>query len=271
MHCGIELIPLGLFSDPREVVKVAQVAEVSGWEAIWLWDHVLFPYGVTDPWVTLAAVAATTRQIKLVTGVSPVPRYRPELLARQLTALDILSEGRMIFGAGLGVDFDFVPFGVAADAKARGAMTDEGLDLVTRLLGGSEVTHHGEYYEAKAVRVAPSPVQQPRIPIWIGGNSPAALRRAARWDGWIIGTVDEHQNVTLTPEQVAQQAAVIRNHRESGAPFDVAVDGISPTAGRSLVAEYAAAGATWWFEAIYQSRAPYEELIARIKAGPPTR
>src|SRR5512136_2793402 len=149
MHYGIEVVPFGDFSDPRQIVSLAQAAEAAGWEGLWIWDHVLMPYGVGDPWITLAAVAACTRSIKLCTGVSPLPRYRPHLLARMLTALDLLSEGRLIFGTGLGIAPDFFPFGESSDDKTRAAMLDEGLSLLTKYLSGEVVTHHGKFYTSE--------------------------------------------------------------------------------------------------------------------------
>ncbi|MEZ4680835.1 MAG: LLM class flavin-dependent oxidoreductase [Caldilineaceae bacterium] len=269
MRYGLEIIPFGHFSDPREVVKIAQIAEAAGWEAVWLWDHLVFPWAVGDPWITLAAVATATKSLKLITGVAPLPRYRPHLLARTLTSLDTLSGGRVIFGTGLGIPSDFAPFGEAESAKTRAAMTDEGLDLLTQFWSGAEVNHDGPFYQAQGVRFQPSPVQQPRIPVWIGGDSEAALRRAARWDGWIIGVIDEQCNVTKPPEQIAAQVATIRRHRNADEPCDVAVDGTSNAGENALAREYAAAGATWWFEAIFGSRGPLEAQIERIKAGPP--
>lgn len=269
MRYGLEVIPFGRFSDPREVVKIAQVAEEAGWEGIWLWDHLVLPWAVGDPWITLAAVAAATKSLKLITGIAPLPRYRPHLLARTLTSLDILSGGRVIFGTGLGIPSDFVPFGEPESAKRRAAMTDEGLELLTQLWSDEEIMHDGEFYQAKGVRFQPSPVQHPQIPIWIGGDSEAALRRAARWDGWIIGTIDEQCKVTKPPEQIAAQVATIHRYRTAETPFDVAIDGASSAGDVALAREYADAGATWWFEAIFDSRGPVEEQLARIKAGPP--
>ncbi len=270
MHFGIEVVPFGEYSNPQAVVELAQAAEDAGWEAIWIWDHVVFPYGTGDPWITLAAVAAVTSRIKLVPGVAALPRYRPHLLARTLTALDLLSRGRVIFGAGAGVDFDFTPFGETVDARTRAAMLDEGLDLLAKLLSGAEITHRGSHYVAEKVRLAPTPVQQPRIPVWIGGGSNAALRRAAQWDGWIIGVVDEQQTITTPPDQIAKQVATIRRHRSAGSPFDVAVDGVSKAGDPgALVQEYADAGATWWFEAIFGSRGNHTQMLQRIHAGPP--
>lgn len=270
MRFGLEVIPFGEFSNPHTVVQVAQAAEAAGWEGIWVWDHLVFPWPVGDPWVTLSAVATATSRLKLVTGVSPLPRYRPHLLARMLTALDILSEGRVIFGTGLGIPSDFVPFGEPEDAKVRAAMADEGLALLAQFWSGAEVSHHGQFYTAEGVRLQPAPVQQPRIPIWIGGDSTAALRRAAQWDGWIIGVINEQGEVTKPPRQLAAQVDYIRQHRPSNAPFEVAIDGVSAAGeGSALAREYADAGATWWFEGIYGSRGSLAELLARVKAGPP--
>jgi alkanesulfonate monooxygenase SsuD/methylene tetrahydromethanopterin reductase-like flavin-dependent oxidoreductase (luciferase family) len=269
MRYGIEVVPFGGYSDPREVVRLAQAAEAAGWEAIALWDHMLFPYGAGDPWVTLSAVAATTRRLKLITAVAPLPRYRPHLLARTLAALDLLSEGRVIFGTGLGIAFDLAPFGDPTDAPTLAAMLDEGLELITGLWAGEPVTHHGRFYHAEAAQLVPAPVQRPRIPVWIGGDSQAALRRAARWDGWVIGTIDEGCQITKSPEQVAAQVAAMGQHRASAVPCEVAVDGVSPAGDPSLPAAYARAGATWWLEAIFLSRGSAEEMLARVSAGPP--
>jgi alkanesulfonate monooxygenase SsuD/methylene tetrahydromethanopterin reductase-like flavin-dependent oxidoreductase (luciferase family) len=272
MHYGIEVVPFGAYSNPRQVVQLAQAAEAAGWEALWIWDHMLMPYGAGDPWITLAAVAASTQRLKLITGVAPVPRYRPHLLARMLAGLDLLSEGRVIFGTGLGIAPDFEPFGEPVDARTRASMLDEGLEQITRLWTGEPTLYLGRYYRAEQAQLLPTPVQQPRIPIWIGGASKAALRRAARWDGWIMGTVNEQCEVTQTPEQIAAQVAVILQHRArdaGSAPFDVAVDGVSASPQRSRAADYAQAGATWWFECLFGSRGSHEDLLRRIQAGPP--
>ena len=144
MHYGIEVVPFGDFSSPLQIVQLAQAAEAAGWEGLWIWDHVLVPYGVGDPWITLAAVAVSTKSIKLCAGVSPLPRYRPHLLARTLVGLDLLSTGRIIFASGLGVTTDFAPFGEPADDKVRAAMLDEGLELLAGYLSGEEINFEGK-------------------------------------------------------------------------------------------------------------------------------
>jgi probable F420-dependent oxidoreductase len=270
MHYGIEVITFGEFGDPHVVLRLARAAEAAGWEGLWVWDHLGFPYGVGDPWVILAAVAASTKRLKLCSGVAPLPRYRPHVLARLLTSLDILSEGRLIFGAGIGgLAAEFTAYGEPGEAKVRAEMLDEGLEVLTRLWSGEPVTYRGNYYTVEGVAYTPRPVQQPRIPIWIGGGSKPALRRAARWDGWIMGTIDEKCGVTKTPEQLATEVAYIRRHRSGDAPFEVAVNGCSQPGDDALIRAYATAGATWWFESLFGLRGTVEEMLARIEAGPP--
>jgi alkanesulfonate monooxygenase SsuD/methylene tetrahydromethanopterin reductase-like flavin-dependent oxidoreductase (luciferase family) len=174
--------------------------------------------------VVLAAVAASSARLKIGTSVTPLPRRRPQVLAHTLATLDILSNGRVVFGAGLGgVPAEYAAFGEPDDPMRLAAMLDEGLEVLSRLWSGDRVLHHGPHYSAEGVTLAPLPIQRPRIPVWIGGESAPALRRAARWDGWIPGGVDEHGRITKTPEQLAAQVAIIRQQRTSAAPLEVAI------------------------------------------------
>jgi hypothetical protein len=95
------------------------------------------------------------------------------------------------------------------------------------------------------------------------------MRRAARWDGWIIGAASPEVKMIKTPEQLADQVAYIRQHRTSDEAFDVAIDGISGPRDGALTQEYAEAGATWWFESLFGLRGSVEEMLARVRAGPP--
>ena len=273
MRYGIEVIPLGPYADPRPVVQLAQAAEAAGWEALFVWDHLAFVWGMPsgDPWVTLAAVAQATYTLRIGTDVTPLPRRRPHMVAHALATLDLLSAGRVIFAAGLGgVGAEFAAFNEVTDTKVRAAMLDEGLTLVDALLRGETVTHAGAHYVVNGVTLAPRPQQQPRPPIWIGGESKAALRRAARWDGWVIGAADETGAMIRTPEKLAGEIVLIKQARTATSAFDVAVTGVSEAASTGHVAEFAAAGATWWLESLYGLRADFDGLLARVKAGPPT-
>jgi alkanesulfonate monooxygenase SsuD/methylene tetrahydromethanopterin reductase-like flavin-dependent oxidoreductase (luciferase family) len=272
MHYAIEIVPFGDFGDPQVVMRLAQAAEAAGWEGLFLWDHLAFVFGWSggDPWVLLSAVAATTSRLKLGVDVTPLPRRRPQVLAHTLVTLDRLSQGRVIFGAGLGgTREEFDAFGESDDLKRRAAMLDEGLVLIDGLLRGETVDHQGSYYTARGVTLTPRPVQQPRPPIWIGGESQAALRRAARWDGWVIPATNMEGQMEKSPEWLAECVRVIRAQRTLKEPFEVAINGVSAAGDSGLSQSYAAAGATWWLECVYGMRGSVEEMLRRVEAGPP--
>lgn len=274
MHYGIEAVTLGGCAEPRVVVELAQAAEAAGWDGLFVWDHLGFVWGApsADPWVILAAAAQATRRLRLGTAVTPLPRRRPQVLASTLATLDRLSQDRVVFGAGLGgVAEEFTAFGEPDDARQRAARLDEGLELLDRLWAGQTVTHHGAHYLVEGVTLAPLPVQRPRIPVWIGGASRPALRRAARWDGWVTAAVDEQGRPTTTPEQLAGQVAYIRQHRAASAAFDVALTAWSDPGDAPVAAAFGAAGVTWWLESLHGGRGSVEQLRARVEAGPPKR
>lgn len=274
MKYAIEIVPFGTYADPRNIVVVAQAAEAAGWDGIFLWDHLAFAWGVpcADPWVALSAVAQATIRLRLGTDITPLPRRRPHILATTLAGLDLLSAGRVIFGAGLGgVPLEFSAFGEPEDARTRAAMLDEGLFVLDGLLSGQEVKHQGRFYTVNGVCLNPLPIQEPRPPIWIGGESRPALRRAARWDGWVIGGVNEAAQMIKSPQEMTAAAAYIRSFRDQEAPFDIAMTGVSDVGDAELVRTYAAAGVTWWLESIFDLRGSLDEMMARVTAGPPRR
>jgi alkanesulfonate monooxygenase SsuD/methylene tetrahydromethanopterin reductase-like flavin-dependent oxidoreductase (luciferase family) len=274
MRYGIVAANLGEYADPRVAVRLAQAAEAAGWEAFFVWDHLGFVRGLAsgDPWVILSAVAASTTRLKLGIAVTPLARRRPQVVANALASMDLLSGGRVIFGAGLGgVPEEFSAFGDPGDAKQRAAMLDEGLTILDGLWSGVTVTHRVQHYAVEGVSLAPRPLQRPRIPIWIGGEGAPALRRAARWDGWLAPATSHDGTPTMakSPQRIAEMVAEIRRHRTTDAPFEVAVDGYSEPGDPALPRAYGAAGATWWLESIHDMRGPLGEMMARVRAGPP--
>jgi alkanesulfonate monooxygenase SsuD/methylene tetrahydromethanopterin reductase-like flavin-dependent oxidoreductase (luciferase family) len=185
------------------------------------------------------------------------------VLASQVATLDAMSGGRTIFGAGIGgVRREFSAFGEADDDRLRAAMLDEGLVVLDRLWSGEQVTHRGRHYTVEEIRLAPAPARG-RIPIWIGGGSVAARRRATRWDGWFADS-DDGRSMTLSAEELAERA-----HELSG--IEIAVIGYSDATDDALRAEYARAGAMWWLESIHDRRGSFEELLARVEQGPGAR
>jgi alkanesulfonate monooxygenase SsuD/methylene tetrahydromethanopterin reductase-like flavin-dependent oxidoreductase (luciferase family) len=274
MRYGIVMSNLDEYADPRLAIRLARAAEEAGWEAFFVWDHLGFVWGSpsSDPWITLSAVAVSTNHLKLGTAITPLARRRPQVVANALGSLDLLSGGRMIFGAGLGgVTEEYTVFGETGAAKERARMLDEGLAVLDRLWSGEMVTHHGQHYDVEKVSLAPLPFQRPRIPIWIGGESPPALRRAARWDGWLAPATspDGTPIMDKDPGRIAEMVAEIRRHRTTDTPFAVAVDGYSEPGDPTLPHAYQMAGATWWLESIHGMRGPLDEMIARVEAGPP--
>ena len=270
MRRGVFLSNIGTYADPRTVATLAELAEGAGWEALLIWDHLGFVWGnpAGDPWIALAAAASRTTRLVIGTNLTPLPRRRLHVLAHQVATLDALSDGRVVFGAGIGgVPREFGAFGEEERARVRAEMLDEGLDVVARLWAGEEVTHRGRHYVVDGVRLQPAPARG-KIPIWIGGNSRAALRRAACYDGWAADTF-ELQEMTLNPGQVAEKVAELHILRaESTAPFDVVVFGYSEPGEDALPAAYESAGATWWLEYFHDARGPLDVTRRRIAAGP---
>jgi alkanesulfonate monooxygenase SsuD/methylene tetrahydromethanopterin reductase-like flavin-dependent oxidoreductase (luciferase family) len=274
MRYGVVMANLNEYSDPRVAVRLAQAAEDAGWEAFFVWDHLGFVWGSpsSDPWIVLPAVAASTTHLTLGTAITPLARRRPQIVANALASLDLLSGGRVVFGAGLGgVEEEFTAFGDPGGMKERAAMLDEGLMILNRLWSGASVTHRGPHYAVEGVSLAPLPLQRPRISIWIGGEGAPALRRAARWDGWLAPATSPDGTPTMakSPERIAEMVAEIRRHRTTDAPFEVAVDGYSEAGDPTLPRAYGAAGATWWLESIHGMRGSLDEMMTRVEAGPP--
>ena len=272
MRYGIEIVNFGQYADPRPLLELARAAEENGWEALFVWDHLAYAWGAPsgDPWIALAAVAATTARLRIGAAVAPLPRYQPHVLALSLATLDLLSGGRVVLGVGLGgIPVEYTAFGERAEPKHLAALLDESLGLIDRLWSGEQVSHHSEHYTVEGVTLAPLPVQRPRIPIWVGGESKPALRRAARWDGWIVGGANQDGTMNRTPAQIAGQIAELGRLRASTAPLEVALTGYTQPGDRALAGEFAGAGVTWWLESLHGFRGSHEELLARVRAGPP--
>jgi alkanesulfonate monooxygenase SsuD/methylene tetrahydromethanopterin reductase-like flavin-dependent oxidoreductase (luciferase family) len=225
---GIFVAPFEELSEPRLVAELAARAEERGWDGFFVWDHIAYREPVralADPWVTLAAVAVATRRLVLGPLVTPLARRRPHQLARETVTLDRLSRGRLVLGVGLGSDrtgeFDPDRFGEEGDPRTRARLLDERLG---RLLA---------YWDGE---FEPTPVQRPRIPVWVAVRWPhrRPLRRAARFDGMF--PID-----LPGPEALAEYTGELRALRESRGRFDVVVEnppGTDP-------APWIAAGATW--------------------------
>ncbi|MFF7950621.1 LLM class F420-dependent oxidoreductase [Streptomyces griseorubiginosus] len=178
---------------PADLAGIARAADRAGFDYIAACDHVAIPRRLApamstiwyDPVATLAFLAAVTERARLLSHVAVVGLRHPLLTAKQYATLDHLSGGRLVLGVGAGhVQEEFEALGV--DFAHRGAVLDESIDALRSALGPEEFPeHHGKLYDFEGLGQRPRPAQ-PHVPLWVGGSSPAAVRRAAlKGDGWL--------------------------------------------------------------------------------------
>ncbi|KPC59864.1 LLM class flavin-dependent oxidoreductase [Streptomyces chattanoogensis] len=289
MRFSLNIPNFGDFADPRTVATVAVAAEEAGWDGLFVWDHVVHDKRLRrtfgDPWMLLTAAALATSRIKLGTLVTPVARRRPQQLARQVATLDVLSGGRVIFGAGLGgpIEDEYGSFGETTDPVVLAERLDEGLGLLQRYWSGEPVTHHGRHFTVEEVTLLPATVQRPRPPVWVAGFWPhrRPMRRAAQWDGAVPLFADSRHGHLPAVDQVRDLVTYVHRHRDrdreqdSHNPFEIVIGGATPgdpTKARDLIGPLADAGATWWDERQLMDSDQLDQLapvLRRIRQGPP--
>lgn len=283
MRYAINVPNFGEYAEPETFLQVARDAEAAGWDALFVWDHILVDpdWGVpiADPWVLLAAAATVTERIRLGPMVTPLPRRRPWVVARQSVTLDHLSGGRLTLGVGLGAppEAEFSAFGEDAAVDVRAAQLDEGLTILTGLWGGETFSFDGDHYHLAPMRFAPRPCQAPAIPVWVAGYWPhrAAFRRAARWQGvFPASRVTEETGAPMPMDELASVLEVIRSERgDAGLEgFDVMIAGgtpADPDEAGEILGPYRAAGVTWWSEGLNGWRGSLAAMLDRLRAGPP--
>jgi probable F420-dependent oxidoreductase len=194
LRLGFGLPVSGSWARTANLVRIATQAEQLGYEALWTFQRLLHPAegdwgpmyrAVQDPIVTLAHVAAVTEQARLGIAVVNAPFYSPIVLAKQLTTLDELSDGRLDAGLGLGWAAEEL-VATGAEQARRGARTEEFIACLKAIWTEEVVNFDGEFYRVPASRVDPKPVQRPHPPLLLGGTAERALRRVGRVaDGWI--------------------------------------------------------------------------------------
>ncbi len=251
---------------------LAASAEAAGWDGVFLEDYIVYQGQVDmptyDPWVVLAAMACATSRVRLGTTVTPLPRRRPWKLASEAVSLDHLSAGRLILGVGAGDVGDpaFAAVHEPVAASVRAQLLDEGLAVVAGLWTGRPVGYRGVHYSVEGLRLAATPVQRPRIPIWVGGDwlVPGVRRRVARWDGACVYKGRPGAGVPMTPGDVRDILSLVAHERGSTDGFDVKVGGDRDLA---QIQAFTEAGATWWNQWIPPGDPRLTE--AMIAEGPP--
>ena len=224
------------FSAPEELVPLARAGDDHGWSTLSLSDHLINPvetrstYPYTkdgsrrwemgtpwpDPWVTIGHLAAVTRRLRFLTTVYILPARTPVHVAKQVGTAAVLSGNRVDLGIGMGwMEEEFDAMGTPF-AK-RGRRADEMLEVLHKLWTGEVVEHHGEFFDVPPLEMLPAPSQP--VPVHVGGTSEAALRRAARNDGWIHGGGD----LEALPGLIARLHELRTDAGRASDPFEIHV------------------------------------------------
>ncbi len=262
---------------PRKVADLAQQAEEHGWDGCFLGDAIW----CEDPLIGLAAAAMTTNRVRLGTLVTPVPLRRPWRLASASLALDHLSDGRLTLGLAMGavwMGWHAFPDEVA-DTKARAAMLDETIDILTLMYRSKPFDYDGQFYQLKLTELDemyyPSrSVQKPRVPLWCAGvwPRPKSMQRVLRCDGIIVEKLNAAgEPEEVTPEDIRQIEAYVREERSMTTPFDIVTIGKSGGLNEQQVEDklmpWIEAGITWWIEGMWEETE--EATLQRIRQGSP--
>lgn len=205
MKFGIALPNFGKYAKRDAILCIAKTAETLGFDSVWVSDHIVIPeshqgFGNVfyEPIATLTYIAALTTKIYLGTSVIILPYRNPIILAKMVSTLDVLSNGRVILGVGAGwLKEEFQALGVPYEK--RGEMTDEYIQVLKTLWSQERPKFIGMYNKFEDINFLPKPIQKPCPPIWIGGNSRKAIERAVNLGhGW--------HPVGLTPEEIKEYA-----------------------------------------------------------------
>jgi probable F420-dependent oxidoreductase len=189
--------------DPDTVVAEARRAEALGFDFLGCGEHLFFHGPTPNSFAMLAAAAAVTSRVRLVTSIALLPLYPAAIVAKMASAIDRISDGRFELGVGAGGEYPPEFAAASIDPRTRFRRLDEGLEIIRRLFAGEAVTYDGSYATLSGLTLDPPPRQLGGPPIWLGGRKHGALRRAGRYaDVWMPYMVD--------PEQVRGGLAEVR-------------------------------------------------------------
>jgi probable F420-dependent oxidoreductase len=197
--------------EPRidQLVEVVELVDRCGYDSLWMGDHVSFPIPMMDPLLMIAQAAVVSRRLTFGTGVYLLPLRHPAPVAKQVSTLDHLTEGRFIFGVGVGGEFPKEYELCGVPINERGARLSEGMKVLRKLWSGEPVSHESKFYNFDDIPMQPPGRQPGGPPIWVGGRSDAALRRAGRLsDGYVsyVITPDMFESALEKIEVAAQEA-----------------------------------------------------------------
>lgn len=190
-------IAVGAYSagvpDARALTDFARTAEAVGFDSVQVGDHIQWHAPIHEVTLVLATFAAATSRARIASDVIILPLRDPVLIAKTVASLDVLSGGRMIFGVGVGGDHPDEYRTMRVPLTERGSRANEALEIVRGLFTHERFSYAGRHFTLEDAAIAPRPLQS-RLPIWVGGSSEGALRRAARHgDGWIGAFMSERK------------------------------------------------------------------------------
>ncbi len=202
-----------------EIIEQIAWAETIGYDDVWLSEHHFTDDGYgPSPIVQAAAIAVKTKKIRIGMSVLLLPLYHPVRLAEDAATVDILSGGRLELGAGLGYRPEEFA-GLGFSLKDRGGRANESLEIIRRLWEGETVTFKGKHFQIENARLTPRPVQRPRPPIWVGGFSRPAVRRAARLADGFLGIGDMREVYPMYLEELRAAGKDPSQARLGGGPW----------------------------------------------------
>ncbi|HEX6290969.1 MAG TPA: LLM class flavin-dependent oxidoreductase [Herpetosiphonaceae bacterium] len=265
--------------DPRTCAELAAEAEAAGWDGVFVPDGISIEgFPMHDPWVVLAAMAMRTERVKIGPMLTAISRRRPWKLARETMSVDHLSNGRLILSVGLGAldDGGLTRVGEATDRTIRAQRMDEALEILVGLWSGQPFSYQGTHYQVQEMTFLPTPIQSPRIPIWVVGAwpRPKSMQRVLRWDGLLPTMINPDGSFKApTPTDIREMKAFIDERRTATTPFDIIMEGETPGKDRAraqeIVGPFIEAGITWWLESMWTSTGGAKAMRARIAQGPP--
>ena len=214
MQVGLALNEL----DPGSVPAEAITAEAQGFDLVASGEHLFFHGPIPNAFISLAAAAAVTQRVRLLSSLTILPLYPAALAAKLASAVDCVSHGRLELGIGVGGEFEPEFDAVGVRVEDRGRLADEALDVVKRLLSGQVVTAQGEFGVINGLALNPPPVQQPHPPIWVGGRRPPAMRRAGRF-------ADVFMPYMMSPESFSRSLNKTQEYAERAGRDPAAVRG----------------------------------------------
>lgn len=233
---GVVLPTSGRVATRRNIIAVARTAEAVGLASVWVFHRLLYPLdssnqhpflgtggdwpklfeSVLDPLQSLALASAHTSRVRLGTCVINMPYYPPPVLAKEVASLDVLSEGRVDLGVGIGWSVDELA-AVGIDPARRGRRGDEYIRCLRTIWGQDVIEFEGEFYRVPRSRIEPKPTQGAGLPLLVGGYSEAGVRRAVTYgDGYIVGAVPIERLAELL-----RDLAAVREEAERGDPFRI--------------------------------------------------